>query len=197
MISGDRLPTLEGARLRLRWLVQEDAVALYQVFSNVEAMRYWSHPPFTRPEQATELVAEIHRCFAARSLFQWGIARRHDDRVVGTCTLSSLDRNNGRAELGYALGWAHWGQGWMAEALTTLIDFACGELGLRRLEADVDPRNERSIRSLERLGFHREGYLRERWVVGGEVQDSALYALLKREWDTLRAAQRTSPHPPF
>jgi len=182
MISGDRLPTLDGHRLRLRWLEPSDAGALYQVFSNVEAMRYWSHPPFTRLDQARELVSEIHDCFARRTLFQWGIARRDDDRVLGTCTLSSVDAKNLRAELGYALGWAHWGNGWMTEALGALLAFAFGELGLRRLEADVDPRNARSIKSLEKIGFQREGYLRERWCVDGEVQDSIVYGLLKREW---------------
>jgi RimJ/RimL family protein N-acetyltransferase len=53
---------------------------------------------------------------------------------------------------------------------------------LRRLEADVDPRNAGSIRTLERLGFQREGFLRERWHVNGEIQDAIFYGLLRREW---------------
>jgi RimJ/RimL family protein N-acetyltransferase len=71
----------------------------------------------------------------------------------------------------------------MGEALTLLFAFAFGELRLRRLEADVDPRNAASIRSLERLGFRREGYLRERWCVNGEIQDALFYGLLRREWE--------------
>ena len=63
-----------------------------------------------------------------------------------------------------------------------LIGFAFGELGLNRLEADIDPRNLASARSLESLGFTREGLLRERWIVNGEVSDTALYGLLAREW---------------
>ena len=50
------------------------------------------------------------------------------------------------------------------------------------MEADIDPRNHASARSLERLGFTREGLLRERWIVKGEVSDTALYGLLQREW---------------
>ena len=60
--------------------------------------------------------------------------------------------------------------------------FAFEELGLRRIEADVDPRNEASIRLLERLGFQREGYLRERWLVDQEINDTVFYGLLRREW---------------
>ena len=54
-------------------------------------------------------------------------------------------------------------------------------LGLHRLEADVDSRNHASIRCLERLGFRREGYARERYHLYGTVHDSVLYGLLRRE----------------
>ena len=74
----------------------------------------------------------------------------------------------------------------MAEAQVALLEFAVAPapagLGLHRLEADIDPRNTASRRSLERLGFQREGYLRERWLVAGEVCDTELFGLLGREW---------------
>jgi RimJ/RimL family protein N-acetyltransferase len=49
----------------------------------------------------------------------------------------------------------------------------------------VDPRNAASIRTLERLGFQREGYLRERWQVNGETQDALFYGLLRPDWEAL------------
>ena len=189
MISGPRLPTLTARRVKLRWLEPSDVPALYAVFSNADVMRYWAHPANTRPEQAEELLAKIERAFGAQSLFQWGIARVEDDRIIGTCTLSSVDAANLRAELGYTLGREHWGQGLMSEALERLLDFAFDELRLRRLEADVDPNNARSIARLESLGFQREGYLRERWFVGGQVQDALFYGLLRREWEDTRRAR--------
>lgn len=73
----------------------------------------------------------------------------------------------------------------MQEALRALLGYAFGELNLERIEADVDPRNEASIRTLERLGFKKEGYLRERWKVNGEVQDAIFYGLLRREWEAV------------
>jgi ribosomal-protein-alanine N-acetyltransferase len=190
LIQGDRLPTLTGARVHLRWLVAGDVSALHEVFSHPQVMRYWSRPPFTDAAhgEARALLASIERAFTHQTLFQWGIARREDDRVVGTCTLAHVDASNRRAELGYALGRAHWGHGLMGEALAILLSFAFTDLGLRRLEADVDPRNAPSIQTLERLHFQREGLLRERWEVGGEVQDSALFGLLGRDW-----AARASP----
>ena len=176
------LPTLDAARVVLRHVRAGDVDALFAVFSDVEVMRYWSRPPFTGRAEAAQLVTEIDECFAERTLFQWGIARREDDVLIGTCTLGHLHTGNQTAELGYALGRAHWGLGLAGEALDRLVSFAFETMQLRRLEADVDPRNARSVRVLERLGFQREGHLRERWLVAGELADSWIYGLLRREW---------------
>ena len=63
-----------------------------------------------------------------------------------------------------------------------LLNHAFRAMSLHRLEADIDPRNARSIRSVERLGFKLEGRLRERYVLAGEIQDSLIYGLLEPEW---------------
>jgi [ribosomal protein S5]-alanine N-acetyltransferase len=162
---------------------ERDVDSLFTIFSDPEVMRYWSSPPLTDREAARRLLSEIHDGFQRRVIFQWGIARHMDDTVIGTSTLFHLDMNNRRGEIGYALGRAHWGNGYMQEALRALLGFAFGELGLRRVEADVDPRNAGSIRTVERLGFQKEGYLRERWEVNGEIQDALFYGLLRREWE--------------
>ncbi|MFV8751333.1 GNAT family N-acetyltransferase [Nannocystaceae bacterium ST9] len=177
----DRLPTLDAARLRLRWLERGDVPALFRVFSNVEVMTYWSRPPMLDVGEAETLLADIHSFYAARSLAQWGIALRESDEVIGTTTLFAIDRANARAEIGFALGREHWGHGYAREAVSRVIDFAFGPLGLARLEADVDPNNARSLKLVESLGFVREGLARERWRVGGGVQDAVLLGLLARE----------------
>jgi RimJ/RimL family protein N-acetyltransferase len=187
MINSEILPSIEAARISLRWLTEDDVSSLFSIFSDPEVMRYWSSLPLTDIEGARRLLAHIHDSFRQRTLFQWGIARRADDRIIGTCTLFNIDRENRRAELGYALGREHWKQGYMQEALRALLDFYFEELNMHRIEADVDPRNLSSAKSLERLGFQREGYLRERWLVGGETQDALFFGLLRREWQAARA----------
>ena len=182
MIDGDSLPTLDAPRVRLRWLTDADVDALYTVFSDRTMMRYWSTPAMTKRAEAEDYLRRIHEGFAGKKLFQWGVERKEDRRILGTCTLFQLDAGNARAELGYALASAHWKKGLMSEALAALLDFSFGTLKLRRLEADVDPRNENSLRILGRLGFRREGLLRERWNVNGEIQDSVFLGLLAREW---------------
>ena len=182
MIDGDRLPTLRADRVLLRWLDAGDVDDLYRVFGDPAVMRYWSSPPLADRAAAGALLDDIRALFDSRTLFQWGVALAPGSPVIGTCTLCAFHEESGRAELGFALGRAHQRQGYMTEALSTLLDFAFGPLGLRRLEADIDPRNGPSLRLVERLGFRREGLLRERWLTAGEVQDSVFCGLLRREW---------------
>ncbi|MBY4597301.1 GNAT family N-acetyltransferase [bacterium BD-1] len=182
----DRLPTLVAPRLQLRWIEPADLEDLYAVFSDPEVMRFWSHVAWPHRDEASIYLEAIHRGFEQGDLFQWGIALRGDDQVVGTVTLYDIDHAQGRAELGFALARDHWGRRYAREALTVLLDHAFGQLGLRRIEADVDPRNQGSLNTLEALGFRREGYLRQRWQVAGELQDSVLMGLLASEWPSAR-----------
>ena len=184
------LPTIPTERLRLRWLTSSDVPSLAAIFGDPEVCRYWSRPALSDLAAAEGLHDEIMRCFAARSLFQWGIAERETNLVLGTCTLAALSPEHRRAELGFALARAAWGRGYIAEALPALLAFAFEKLDLHRIEADVDPRNERSIRALERLGFEREGHLRERYHVNGELQDAVLYGLLRSDWTRRQSAPR-------
>ena len=144
----------------------------------------------TVPHQAEALQAQIAACFEARSLFQWGISERSTSKLVGTCTLADLSMQHRRAALGYALARRAWGIGYVQEALPALLDFAFGTLELHRIEADVDPRNDASIRVLERLRFRLEGHQRERYHLMGEVQDALLYGLLKQEWNNTDQSKR-------
>lgn len=176
------LPIIATPRLVLRWIYEDDVDSLYEIFSDPQVMRYWSTVPLPNREAAAELQREIARSNESEKMFKWGLALRESNAVIGTTTLFNLNLDNGRAEIGYAMGRAHWGKGYMNEALKTLVQHAFEVMELRRLEADVDPRNTASIRTLERLGFQREGLLRERWHVNGEIQDALFYGLLRREW---------------
>lgn len=182
MGGDDRLVTLTAQRVCLRGLTAGDAHDIFAVFSDPQVTRYWSSPPQRDLADAARLIERVHAGHRDRSTFQWGIARRTDDRVIGTCTLARIDRSNRRAEVGFALASAHWRQGLMSEALRRLLAFAFDELHLHRVEADVDPRNDASIHVLERLGFQREGLLRERWLVNGEIADTLLLGLLAADW---------------
>ena len=179
---GNELPTLHGQRVNLRWLTQDDAPEIFTVFGDPEVVRFWSSPPFPDVAAASALIDQIQELFKARRLYQWGICSPETGKVVGTCTLFNINAAHRRAEIGFAVAREHWGTGLGSEAVQLLIGFAFGTLDLHRLEADVDPQNARSLRLLERQGFQREGYLRERWHLPGKVYDAVFLGLLAHEW---------------
>jgi RimJ/RimL family protein N-acetyltransferase len=178
----DALPTLRGERVSLRQLREEDADALFHVFSDPEVTRYWSSPPMTDRIEARALLAEIDTLREEGTLLQWGIVEAGGGSVVGTATLADINREHRRAELGFALRRGLWGRGLASEAVSLLLDQAFGAMGLHRIEADTDPGNQSAMRLLERLGFRREGYLPQRWFVGGQWHDTVLFGLLKPDW---------------
>lgn len=176
------LPALEGTRVRLRGIEAADFDAFYALHSDPRVMRYWSFPAWSEREQARDYFASACGGRDASRLLCRAIAGREDDRLIGAVTLYDIDPAQGRAAIGYALASRWWGRGLAREALSLVLAHAFDALALRRVEADIDPRNEASCRLVERLGFRREGTLRERWHVAGEVCDTALYGLLAREF---------------
>ena len=181
MTTFDGLP-LQTRRLRLRPYRESDASALFAVFSDPRVMRYWSSPAWTPIEQAHDVIARDQEGIRTGSHLGLAIEGLEDGVLLGQCTLYGWSKQCRRAEVGYCLGSTGWGQGYMAEALGALITYGFDAMDLNRIEADIDPRNHRSAALLEKLGFVQEGFLRERWIVGDEISDSALYGLLRRNW---------------
>ena len=132
--------------------------------------------------QAEVLIAQILADYESGANLPLVIERNADRVFVGNCTLHHFHEASRRAEIGYSLARPHWGLGYMHEALQTLLSHAFLRLDLNRLEADIDPRNIASAKTLDRLGFVKEGHLRERWIVNGEVSDTSLYGLLQSDW---------------
>jgi RimJ/RimL family protein N-acetyltransferase len=175
--------TLTTARLVLRWLTPDDAPAQFSLFSDPEVTRYWSTPAWTDLAQARAFVDAALADYASGEGLRFSILLRDSGTFIGSIKLYDFFDQNRRCDVGYALLPAHWGKGYLAEAMTALLDYAFHTLDLNRIEADIDPRNEASARLLEKLAFQKEGYMRERWIVNGEICDTAFYGLIKRDWD--------------
>lgn len=174
--------TLETERLHIRPFKDGDAEDLFTIFSDPEVMKYWSSVPWTSMEQAEEKIRLDLEALAKNESVILGVVRKDDNRLIGTCSLFEINWQCRRAEIGYVLSSQAWGQGYMNEALHKLLDFGFDEMDLHRVEADIDPRNAASERILQKLGFTKEGLLRERWIVNGEITDTGFYGLLVREW---------------
>lgn len=178
----DDLPLLHGPRVDLRGFREDDLQDFFAMHSDPKVARYGSHPAFTELSQATERFERELRSRDSGRALAWVIADRSTDRLMGSTALFAIDHEQGRAELGYALRPSHWGKGFAQEAVRLVLTHAFDTLRLRRIEADIDPRNTASCKLVERLGFVREGLLRERWNVADELCDAALYGLLASDW---------------
>jgi RimJ/RimL family protein N-acetyltransferase len=177
------LPTIDTARLRLRPMLDADIPAHYAVFSDPEVARYWSREPWTDIAQAEESLRAIMAGCEDGSEARFGIELLATGELIGNVGLHHFFAQNRRCEIGYALASQHWGQGYATEALRAAIRHGFDALDLNRIEADIDPRNIGSARVLEKLGFRKEGYMPERWIVFGEFADTVNYGLLKRYWE--------------
>lgn len=173
---------LDGERIRLRKLTEEDTADMHALYSDDVAMAYWGTPATRTIEATRQLVLLDIRAVDNGSAMFWAIEWKATGTVIGKCTLWQYNENNQRAEVGYILNRQYWRQGLMTEALAAMIDYAFSGLGLHRLEADTDSNNTASLALLEKLGFQREGFFRERWYVNGQRQDSVMLGLLEQDW---------------
>ncbi|MFC9558107.1 GNAT family N-acetyltransferase [Agromyces sp. NPDC056965] len=175
-------PTLEAERLRLRPFDDADADDLYALQSDAHVLRYWDSPPWTDRDSVARFMAGCRRMADEGSGARVAIERTSDRAFVGWCTFNSWNPDFRSASLGYCLDQAAWGHGYATEAARVLLRWGFDTLDLNRVQAETDTRNAASARVLEKLGFQREGTLREDCIVNGDVSDSWVYGLLRRDW---------------
>jgi ribosomal-protein-alanine N-acetyltransferase len=173
---------IETERLAVRLVVETDLEALMEVNSDPEVTALLPYATWRSRADADAWLQRMRGIEATGLALQFVVVLKPAGRAIGTCLLFRFEEGSARAELGYALGRAHWGRGFMHEALVALLGSAFGAMGLRRIEAEVDTANGASARLLRRLGFTKEGLLRQRWVTKGTAKDVELYALLRNEW---------------
>lgn len=173
------IPVLLTPRLRLRRMEERDAPGIFAVLSDPVAMRYMSRGVATDPEEAVAQVRFVHEMQEQGEVLEWTVALRDSDAHIGGCLLFNFDPRNRRAEIGFSMARAHWGRGYMTEAAQAVIDHAWNALDLHRLEADAHPDNAACLALLARLGFEREGLLRDRWCVEGVWSDSVILGLIR------------------
>jgi [ribosomal protein S5]-alanine N-acetyltransferase len=173
---------ITAPRLQLHRLVRPDLDGLFAVNGDPLVTQYLPYKAWTSPADGEAWYQRMENLQRDGTAIQWVIARNDSLLAIGTCLLFRYEQSSECAELGYVLGRAYWGQGWMSEALNAAIDWIFTSTPLRRLEAFVDGRNEASCTLLRRIGFVPEGILRERWQVGTALADANIFGLLRRDW---------------
>ena len=161
---------------------KDEAEFIAAMTASADLHRPWLYPPVTSQayrEYLARLIPDRKHGF---------LARRVEDRaLVGWLNVSDIVRGALQgANVSYGGVAAHSGQGYMSEGIRLVLDTAFRDLKLHRVEANVQPANERSLDFLRRCGFTREGYSRRYLKIGGRWRDHERFAMLAEDWRELR-----------
>jgi RimJ/RimL family protein N-acetyltransferase len=182
----ERRPIIRGERVHLRPAERSDLPTFVRWFNDARvAQNIAIRAPMS-------LVAEegwFERMLAAQGKtdYHWVICLLEDDRPIGTAGLHSIDRENGNAEFGIAIGeTAEWGKGYATDVLQAVCAFGFDELRLERIELEYFAGNDRGRRAYEKAGFVHEGTRRRARFAGGRYVDVHVMGMLRDEWEASR-----------
>jgi [ribosomal protein S5]-alanine N-acetyltransferase len=145
-------------RLILRKPRAGDAPLIFAAYGqDAEVTRYLAFPPHRDLNDAHKAVARFLENWRSGKSYCWLIFRRESEELIGAIAA----REDQGISLGYLLAQPFWGQGFMSEALGTIIEWAFSIPSVFRVWAVCDLDNEASARLLERNGFNQEGILRK------------------------------------
>jgi RimJ/RimL family protein N-acetyltransferase len=169
-------------RLILRRFRASDAAAFRAWRSDPEVARYqsWDAP---YPEDLARLAVEAFMASDPdrAGKFQYAIECTAERALIGDIYVHLHD-NLMQAEIGFTLAPAYQGKGYATEAVRAVLDRLFRLQGLHKVTGECDARNTPSAALLERLGFTREGLLRQQTYLKGEWTDDLIYGLLADEW---------------
>jgi RimJ/RimL family protein N-acetyltransferase len=157
-----------------------DAESLHSCYGDAEAMRYWDLAVSRDLAQTASRLAES---LAADPRWHrgWGVILKESEEFVGPWYR--------RLAVGYILARPHWRRGFMTEAMEAFLTYCFDALETHRVEAAIEPDNTGSLALATRLGFQREGVLRDRLSVAGAYRSVVMFSLLDAEW---RKRRRTA-----
>ncbi len=180
--SNKPAPFLETERLLLRQLTLDDLEFVFQHFSDPLVYQYLlDEEPVTDHSQAQEII-QFYLDTSEKNYNRWGIVQRFNGQLIGTCGFHKWNKCCFRAEIGYDLSPAFWGQGYMTEVMRTVITYGFEQMELHRIEALVYIENNRSMQLLKKNGFKEEGILRDYFCLNGRFYDHSIFSLLKQDW---------------
>ena len=177
-------PRVRGERVYLRALEPDDIEHVHRWYEHADTARLMGEMPRSRAHRRSDADGDVGK--AGRDWFSFVICLLSDDRPIGRADVFEIDRINGSAGFGIAIGeHDQRGAGLGTDAVNALADFCFGQLRLERLWLVTDSVNARAQRVYEKAGFVREGVLRRAFYQDGVFSDDIRMAMLRSEWDAL------------
>lgn len=178
------IPELRGSRLRLRRLSVRDAEYLYPCWADERTARYLYLPPIVEQKDAEALILLLNELSESDDSIRWGIELKDSGVIIGSCGFNGWQLEGAyRGEFGCELASSYWGRGYMQEAASLAIEYGFQVMGLNRIEALSDVRNEQASGFFGRFGFAHEGILRQYRHTSSGYVDVNVFSLLRMEWE--------------
>jgi RimJ/RimL family protein N-acetyltransferase len=172
---------VNGDMVVLRELTLDDVDDVLAIVGDDNVTTWLSFDSRSRDQTIAMIESTIERARQEpRTEFYLGVTKHDDDRVIGFARIGLAGVQAGK--LGYAITAKEWGRGYATDAARALVSYAFKELGLRRVTAAIGPDNTASIAVVQKLGFTREGVLRDHVFTNGAWRDSVLFSVLAHEW---------------
>jgi ribosomal-protein-alanine N-acetyltransferase len=187
------MPELETSRLILRRLVMSDIQALFDVASEPEVTRYITWETHRTLDDSQRFIQVVHNWYDRQEVLYWGVLRKSDLKLIGTCGIFEWVPRDARAELSYTLGRPHWGQGFASEIVSILVRFGFETMQLNRLEGRCLLENSASAHVMEKAQLTLDGVLRQQLYLKGAYRDLKIYSLLRQDWLNLATVNNQSP----
>lgn len=194
MAPPDQPAKLAGTLVLLELLQPEHAAAL---IDSVQDPEVWKYKLVPMPGSIAALERLIGDVMVGARRWPFVIRRRVDGSVIGSTTLANFDWHHGFVENGFTwLERSSWGQGYNEDTKLALLSHLFEDVGLARVEWQVDAENTRSAAALSRMGFTLEGKHRSRHVrPDGSRRDSLMFGLVLEEWPAAKSQlQRLVDH---
>ncbi|MDM1406259.1 GNAT family N-acetyltransferase [Myroides sp. DF42-4-2] len=169
-------PVLETDRLRLRQTTLDDVQPIFSMRSSAIVMQYIPVPLATDVKEAEDYIHSLDERMKNKECLNWSITLKETGEMIGTMGFYRMQLQHYRTEVGYMLLPAFYGKGYASEALQRLVDFGLNNLGFHSLEAVIYPENKGSIRVVEKCGFVREAYFKDKEYHNGKFVDTAIYS---------------------
>ena len=173
---------IETPRLMLRRQELSDAEDLFRnVFYDAEVARYMRWTPCADVEEQRSTMRKMFGGNDVDSGYRWSIVLKETGQAIGVVGASVEIEADRRADLGYCLGRAYWGQGLMTEALEAVIHYLLYDAGFNRVEAYHAVQNPASGTVMRKAGMRNEGRARHKFRCNEGFVDAHLYGLAKAD----------------
>jgi len=173
-------PVLNAGRVLLRRVSKKDSNGIYRCFSNPDTMRYLG-TPLDDPLSISGIVEDYMEGYDEGCSIVWALENRKTGEFLGTAGFENFSFLDLKAETGFTLLESHQGQGYMSEALKSIMEFGFETIMLNRIEATIHPDNAGALKLVEKLGFSLEGRLRKSVFFNGSFHDQLVFSVLKED----------------